>query len=147
MYVSAQMRTRCHLQPSDNLGTNGGVQVVCTCTARAPCTLSAPFAYHLVTLVKLCQCAKFCVASSTFPKIRGSPVKKMSPPLARAARIHLGAGTPQGMAQGITHLPGKFQVYWSIQMASSTDQTRQCTEGVQIGCTCTARAPGTPARL
>ena len=51
------------------------------------------------------------------------------------------------MAQGITHLPGTFQVYWFIQMASSTDQTRQCTEGVQIGCTRIARAPDTPAQF
>ena len=141
------MCTRCHLQPSDNLRTNGGVQIICTCTARAACTPSPSSAHHLVTLVKLCQCAKFCVASSTFPKIRGSPVKKMSPPLARAARIHLGTGTPQCRAQDITHLPGKFQVYWSIQMASSTDQTRQCTEGVQIGCACIARASCTPAQF
>ena len=35
------------------------------------------FAHHLVALVRLCQCAKFCVASPTFPKIRGSPVKKV----------------------------------------------------------------------
>ena len=40
----------------------------------------------------------------------------------------------QCMAQGITHLNGKFQVYGSIQMASSTDQTRQCTENQSAGC-------------
>ena len=123
------------------------MQIVCACSARAACTPSPCFAHHLAALVKQCQYTNFCVASLTFPKIRGSPVKKMSPPLARAARIHLGAGTPQGMAQGITHLPGKFHAYWSIQMASSTDQTRQCTEGVQIGCACIARASCTPAQF
>ena len=71
----------------------------------------------------------------------------MSPLLARAARIRLGPGTPQCMAQGITHLPSKFQAYLSVQMASSTDQTRQCTGGVQIGCACIARASCTPAQF
>ena len=74
-------------------------------------------------------------------------MKKMNPPLARAARIRLGPGPPQCMAQGITHLPSTFQAYWCIQMASSTAQTRQCTEGVQIGCACIARASCTPAQF
>ena len=76
VYVSAQMRTRCHLQPLVNLGTHGGVQSICTCTARAAYTPSPFSTHHLLTLVKQCQCAKFCVAGSTFPKIIGSPVKK-----------------------------------------------------------------------
>ena len=50
--------------------------------------MAAPFAHHLVTLVKLCQCAKFCVVSSTFLKIRGSPVKKESASVTCRAQSH-----------------------------------------------------------
>ena len=107
VYFSAQMRTRCHLQPLVNLGTQGGVQIVCTCTARVACTSSPSFKHHLVTLIKLCQCAKFCVARSTFPKIRGSPVTKCRPPLARAVRIRTGPATPD--QHGPKYYPSTWQ--------------------------------------
>ena len=73
--VSAQMRNWCHFQPLKNFASRGGLQIACTCTARAACTLSHSPAHYLVTLVKQCQCTKFFLASSTFPKIRKSAVK------------------------------------------------------------------------
>ena len=50
------------------------VQIICTCSACAMCTLGQLFIWRLDTPVQLCQCAKFGVASSKIHKLGGSHV-------------------------------------------------------------------------
>ena len=130
------MRIWCHLQPLENLGTHEGVQIVCTSTERAPCIPPPSFAHYLVALVRQYQCTKFCVASSTFQKIRGSSVKKESASSTRRAYSHGASDTAIACPTALPIYLASFRSIGPPRWPAALNKH----DNVQKGCKSVARA-------
>ena len=119
------------------------MQITCTCPARAMYTPGQLLIWRLDAPVQMCQCAKFCVASSKNSQTRRIPYLKSLPPLARAF-VPLIAAYRNGTCSllgsiGPQNLSRLRLLVWPAALKNKK-------EG-QISWTCPARAMCTPGQL